>query len=269
MTGLLATNPQPCDVPGLAEEALWQELALTPKPGLVDKLNNGAHRDMDHALFARSIAAITPWFARFAELGHTHADKPAAEQIRIIRPMGIACEQAMYAATCGVNTHKGGIFALGLLCFAAGRVKHATAESLCSEVGHLCRGLVARELAARSGQATAGERQFQRYGLTGARGEAESGFATVRAALAQWNGHALHDLLLRLMAMNQDSNLVSRGGMEGLRYVQGYARALLTRGWDRDALIQMDNALIERNLSPGGSADLLSVGWVLAKLPLS
>ncbi|MFZ4170598.1 triphosphoribosyl-dephospho-CoA synthase, partial [Enterobacter ludwigii] len=58
-------------------------------------------------------------------------------------------------------------------------------------------------------------------------------------------------------------------GMEGLRYVQGYARALLTRGWDRDALIQMDNALIERNLSPGGSADLLSVGWVLAKLPLS
>lgn len=62
-----------------------------------------------HALFTRSIAAITPWFARFAELGHTHADKPAAEQIRIIRPMGIACEQAMYAATCGVNTHKGGI----------------------------------------------------------------------------------------------------------------------------------------------------------------
>ena len=59
MTGLLATNPQPCDVPGLAEEALWQELALTPKPGLVDKLNNGAHRDMDHALFTRSIAAIT------------------------------------------------------------------------------------------------------------------------------------------------------------------------------------------------------------------
>jgi triphosphoribosyl-dephospho-CoA synthase len=183
--------------------------------------------------------------------------------------MGIACEQAMYAATCGVNTHKGGIFALGLLCFAAGRVKHTTAESLCSEVSHLCRGLVARELAARSGQATAGERQFQQYGLTGARGEAESGFATVRAALTQWNGHALHDLLLRLMAMNQDSNLVSRGGMEGLRYVQGYARALLTRGWDRDALIQMDNALIERNLSPGGSADLLSVGWVLAKLPLS
>ena len=62
---------------------------------------------MDHALFVRSIMAITPWFSRFAELGNTHADKPAGEQLRILRPMGMACEQAMYAATNGVNTHKG------------------------------------------------------------------------------------------------------------------------------------------------------------------
>ena len=63
MTGLLATKPRPADVPALAEAALWQELELTPKPGLVDRLNNGSHRDMDHALFVRSIAAITPWFS--------------------------------------------------------------------------------------------------------------------------------------------------------------------------------------------------------------
>ena len=268
MTGLLATKPRWLSVPELAEEALWLELELTPKPGLVDTLNSGSHRDMDHAMFARSIAAIAPWFSRFAELGSEHADNPAAEQLRLIRPMGMACEQAMYAATGGVNTHKGGIFALGLLCFAAGRVKTATAESLCGEMSDICAGMVARELAGRSGIATAGERQYQQYGLTGARGEAESGFATVRAALAQWNGN-LHELLLRLMAVNQDSNLVSRGGMDGLRYVQGYAKALLANGWDRKALIEMDAALIARNLSPGGSADLLSVGWVLAKLPLS
>ena len=253
MTGLLATKPRPVDVPALAEAALWQELELTPKPGLVDKLNNGSHRDMDHALFVRSIAAITPWFSRFAELGNAHADKPADAQLRIIRPMGMACEQAMYAATNGVNTHKGGIFALGLLCFAAGRVKNISADSLCCEVSNICSGLVSRELAARSGQATAGERQFQLYGLTGARGEAESGFATARKALAQWSGQSLHGMLLRLMAVNQDSNLVSRGGIEGLRYVQGSA-------------LKMDKALIERNLSPGGSADLLSVGWVLSAI---
>ncbi|WP_152082203.1 triphosphoribosyl-dephospho-CoA synthase CitG [Enterobacter oligotrophicus] len=266
MTGLLATKPCTLSVPALAAEALWQELELTPKPGLVDKLNNGSHRDMDHALFVRSITAITPWFARFAELGNVHADKPASEQLRIIRPMGMACEQAMYVATNGVNTHKGGIFALGLLCFAAGRVKNVSADSLCCEISNICNGLISRELVARSGHATAGERQYQQYGLTGARGEAESGFATVRKALDMWKGRSLHRLLLCLMAINQDSNLVSRGGTEGLRYVQGYARELLANGWDREALLKMDNALIERNLSPGGSADLLSVGWVLSAI---
>lgn len=264
MAGFLATKPRAIAIPLLAEEALWQELELTPKPGLVDKLNNGSHRDMDHAMFARSIAAISPWFPRFAELGSEHADKPAEEQLRLIRPMGIACEQAMYAATGGVNTHKGGIFSLGLLCFVAGRVRDVSTQTLCREVSNICRGLVDRELAGRRCMATAGERQYQQHGLTGARGEVESGFATVRKVLQQWNRHQLHDLLLRLMAVNQDSNLVSRGGIEGLRYVQGYAQRLLADGWDREALIAMDRTLIARNLSPGGSADLLSVGWVLA-----
>lgn len=266
MTGLFATKSNATCIVALAEEALWQELELTPKPGLVDKYNNGAHRDMDHALFVRSIAAITPWFSRFTELGEKHAHLPASEQLRMIRPMGIACEQAMYAATGGVNTHKGGIFALGLLCFAAGRLGEVNPQRLCSEVSDICRGLVERELAARSSQATAGERQFHQFGLTGARGEAESGFATVRKALSGWNRRHLHALLLRLMAVNPDSNLVSRGGMNGLRYVQDYAHDLLENGWDEGALIAMDNALITRNLSPGGSADLLSVGWVLSKV---
>ena len=265
MTGLLATKPCAPDVPALAEEALWLELDLTPKPGLVDTLNNGSHRDMDHAMFARSIGAITPWLRRFTELGVEHADKPACEQLRLIRPMGIACEQAMYHATGGVNTHKGGIFALGLLCFVAGRVQTVRAHTLCFEMATLCRGLVVRELAGRSAPATAGERQYQQYGLTGARGEAESGFATVQSVLPHWKRPSLHDLLLRLMAVNQDSNLVSRGGIDGLRYVQRYAQNLLSHGWDRAALIEMDKALVARNLSPGGSADLLSIAWVLAR----
>lgn len=265
MTGLLATNPRIINVPQLAEDALWHELELTPKPGLVDRCNNGSHRDMDHALFTRSIKAIAPWFERFAALGEEHADKPAADQLRLLRPVGIACEQAMYNATGGVNTHKGGVFALGLLCFAAGRVSAVSADSLCLEVAEICRGLVRRELHARSATATAGERQFRQFGLTGARGEAESGFATVRSVLPHRRRDQPHALLLRLMAVNPDSNLVSRGGMSGLRYVQDYARRLLQDGWDRHALEEMDQALIARNLSPGGSADLLSVAWVLGE----
>ncbi|WP_052281927.1 triphosphoribosyl-dephospho-CoA synthase CitG [Kluyvera genomosp. 1] len=269
MTGLIAIKPRTVDVPALAEEALWQELELTPKPGLVDKLNNGAHRDMDHALFVRSIQAISPWFRRFAELGESNAHLPVDQQLRLIRPMGMACEQAMYRATNGVNTHKGGIFALGLLCFAAGRLEEVSQSSLCREVSAICDGLVARELATQRSRATAGERQFHQFGLTGARGEAQSGFATVRRVLPNWNRRGLHTLLLRLMAVNPDSNLVSRGGMSGLRYVQGYAQRLLAQGWDERDLAAMDEALIERNLSPGGSADLLSVGWVLSGIPPS
>jgi triphosphoribosyl-dephospho-CoA synthase len=102
---------------------------------------------------------------------------------------------------------------------------------------------VARELAGRSAAATAGERQFQQLGLTGARGEAESGFATVRRVLPQWNGRQLHDLLLRLMAVNPDSNLVSRGGIQGCDMFRAMReRCWLTAGIA--ALLEMDKALI-------------------------
>lgn len=265
MTGLLATRSCIQDVPTLAKEALWQELALTPKPGLVDRRNNGSHRDMDHALFVRSIQAISPWFPRFAELGAEQAAQDVTQQLRILRPMGMACEQAMFTATGGVNTHKGGIFSLGLLCFAAGRTGSSTAQALCDEVRQICQGMVTRELAARGAVGTAGERQFRQFGLTGARGEAESGFATVNAVLPHWDRLRLEEMLLRLMAVNPDSNLVARGGLEGLNYVQTYALKLLRDGWDRQALEKMDDALIARNLSPGGSADLLSVAWVLGE----
>ncbi|MEO3741498.1 triphosphoribosyl-dephospho-CoA synthase CitG [Kosakonia sp. WA-90] len=276
MAGLLATNPQQDDVPTLAARALRIELDLTPKPGLVDRANTGSHQDMDHALFVKSIEAITPWFSAFMQAGQAHAHKPASEQLRLLRPQGIACEQAMLSATNGVNTHKGGIFSLGLLCFAAGRLQGqnrvVSADALCRQVSEICRGLVARELMARPQAATAGEKQFHAYGLTGARGEVEQGFITVRrAVLPFWHQEQgerrLHNALLRLMAANADSNLVSRGGMAGLRYVQDYAAALLATSWNSDSLREMDNALMARRLSPGGSADLLAVAYVLASLP--
>ncbi|MGR4050744.1 triphosphoribosyl-dephospho-CoA synthase CitG [Kosakonia cowanii] len=276
MAGLPATKPAVAFVPALAARALRLELDLTPKPGLVDRANSGAHRDMDYALFLASIDAITPWFARFEQAGFDSAHKPAAAQLRLIRPMGIACEQAMFAATRGVNTHKGGIFSLGLLSFAAGRLRgqglQLSASALCHEVSAICRGLVARELAGRAQAVTSGEKQFRDYGLTGARGEVEQGFITVRrAVLPFWQQEQgerrLHSALLRLMAVNRDSNLVSRGGMAGLHYVQDYAQQLLASGWERDDLRQMDQALIARHLSPGGSADLLAVAYVLAMIP--
>lgn len=265
-------------VGGLAAEALRRELDLTPKPGLVDRVNSGAHRDMDYATFTASVRAIAPWFPVFFGRGVRGHDVDPAAFLPLIREDGVACETAMFAATGGVNTHKGSVFSFGLLCAAAGRLHgqgdELEADAVCGEVAQLCAGMVDRELAATATGRTAGERLFRRYGLTGARGEAESGFATARAygvppyRRARSRGHtdeqALHEALLHLMAHNPDTNVVSRGGLAGLVRVQNTARQLLESSAAAPAqrpvqLAAFDHELIACNLSPGGSADRKSV----------
>ncbi|WP_447888205.1 triphosphoribosyl-dephospho-CoA synthase CitG [Serratia fonticola] len=270
----------------LAVEALRREVELTPKPGLVDRDGNGAHRDMDLPLFRRSIAAIAPWFSRFVTVGELSANEKGYVALSKVRPVGLACEQDMFRATGGVNTHKGGIFSLGLLCTAAGRLagkqQAITSTTLCQAVSSLSAHLVEQELVQRRRGVTVGERLYQQYGMKGARGEAASGFMTVRQyALPAWQqackaGYAeeqvLWHVLLTLMAHNCDTNLVSRGGLAGLRFVQRQARQLLEMqdaglAERRRALIRLDQRMTADNLSPGGSADLLAVTWLLAQYP--
>ncbi|AKA37633.1 triphosphoribosyl-dephospho-CoA synthase CitG [Yersinia ruckeri] len=274
------------DYAEMAYFALLAEVNLTPKPGLVDRFNTGAHRDMNLNDFYRSADAIAPWFPRFIEQGiaNRHLDGEAA--LCALRPLGLACENAMFAATNGVNTHKGSIFSLGLLCCAIGRLLATgvdiSAEVVCQEVALLCRGLTERELRRKNLQQTAGQRLFAHHGLTGARGEAESGFATVlthglpvyrrRLHLGADQECALLETLLHLMAVNGDTNVVSRGGMAGLFWLQRKATEVLTHGgintpWDKAQVRLFDTQCIARNLSPGGSADLLILTWFLAHLP--
>lgn len=269
-----------------AHQALLTELTLTPKPGLVDQRNSGAHDDMDLQIFLVSARAIAPWWLRFVEIGYACAHVPEKTFLSLARPAGVLCEQAMLEATGGVNTHKGAIFSLGLLCCASGRLLAKgiglSREHLCSEVARICLGLVDRELSSKEETNTAGERSFRRYGITGARGEAASGFALVRSvALPLYDrllvegvseDDALLEVLLHLLAVNNDTNLVSRGGVAGLNYVREYACKLLREGGilARDVLKKMetfDDELIARHLSPGGSADLLGVTWFLTRFP--
>lgn len=273
-------------VSDLVAESLEAELLLTPKPGLVDQRNSGAHRDMDLATFIASAATLRPWFAAFFELGADGATIPAPAFLEHIRPCGRDAERAMRAATHGVNTHKGSIFAFGLVTAAIGRLWHRTGRSdrgaVCQEVAAMTRGLVARELQAAATAVTAGEQLYRRHGLTGARGEAASGFATVRdgslpvleQAIAAGCDRetALHAAFLYLLEHNPDTNLVARGGLEGLQYARGAARRLRQRGGVGAAgyiaaLCALDDAFITRNLSPGGSADLLALTWFLHRLP--
>ena len=104
----------------LAVRALRIEAAVTPKPGLVDRENSGAHDDMDYPLFLASSAALQPCFIACAKAGIDGYKKNPAQLVPILRRIGRCGETAMYAATKGVNTHKGAIFSMGILCCALG-----------------------------------------------------------------------------------------------------------------------------------------------------
>lgn len=269
----------------LAHEALLVELHLTPKPGLVDLRNNGAHSDMNVATFETSAATIAPFFERFFAAGAASASDPAPQTLPDLRQIGLEAEAAMFRATGGVNTHKGAIFAFGLTLGAAGRLSAREAalatDALCDEVAAIAAGIVARDLdRSTRTAATAGEYIHKRYGLSGARGEAESGFATVRkagipalrAAREQGAGEesGLLAALAALLAQNSDTNLIARGGPDAPGFVRREAQAIAEAGPFapdfRTRLEALDDALIARNLSPGGTADLVGLTWFLSRL---
>lgn len=267
----------------LATTALLKEIYLTPKPGLVDRHNSGAHNDMDFQTFIVSIQAISKWFDNFYYCGYLHKELEGSSLLNVIRPLGIACEKAMFEATRGINTHKGAIFSLGLICVAVGhlearreQVSHVT---ICNRVAAICQNIL-NELVTSNRQKTAGERLYKLYGFTGARGEAAAGFTTVIqyslpiyiALLRQGHSEqtALLQALMALMAHNNDTNVVARGGLEGLTFVQETAQKLLDQYGlflpeDLTPLFTFDQQLIDKHLSPGGSADLLSITWFLAQ----
>ncbi len=241
----------------MAENALLAEVHFTPKPGLVDEANNGAHRDMDVPLFERSAHALRPCFEEFVRLG-LQAASPAA-----LQQAGIRAEQAMFAATGGVNTHKGAIYSGALLLHAAGRLLSGEEE------GDLCE--LAAQTAAAIPAPTGTHGAAVRACCGGIRTEAVSGYPTAQAVLRQLRQSGPLDALLLSMSRLDDSTLWHRGGSEGAQLVRSRAADILAApASEREARTRrLDAELIERNLSPGGSADLLAMAFFLEKaLPL-
>ena len=241
----------------MAENALLAEVHFTPKPGLVDEANNGAHRDMDVPLFERSAHALRPCFEEFVRLGLQGASPAALQQA------GVRAEQAMFAATGGVNTHKGAIYSGALLLHAAGRLLSGEEE------GDLCE--LAAQTAAAIPAPTGTHGAAVRACCGGIRTEAVSGYPTAQAVLRQLRQSGPLDALLLSMSRLDDSTLWHRGGAEGAQLVRSRAADILAApASEREARTRrLDAELIERNLSPGGSADLLAMAFFLEKaLPL-
>lgn len=249
------------EVAMLAVQSLLCEVYATPKPGLVDQNDSGSHTDMDLFTFLSSAAVLWPYFRRCAALG-LEQDDPKLLFFQL-REAGKEAEIRMLRATAGVNTHKGAIFSLGLLCGAAGMADTWEPQVLCRLCSQMTQGIT-EELINIAPQ-TAGERIYAKYGISGARGQAEAGFPGAILGLeALENGldagltlnDALCQSLLTIMAHTTDTNIVNRGGMEAQQWVWDILKS-------QAAMDDLCQAFKEKNLSPGGSADLLAAACFL------
>ena len=319
---LVPPTTLPYIIAHLATQALQAELDTTPKPGLVDKDNNGAHRDMDHALMQLSINTLHPYFVRLAFLGF--ADTLPSHTV--IRDAGIEAEKAMLEATNGVNTHKGALFSMGLAVVAAAyEEKKAAAnkevrgkeerekerekeeredsqvslenlaplESLASPLSSLQLTIKALAASFPDTSGTHGSKaKLLSNGTITIKGALDNAREGYEKLFAEWlpfynerrkshDAHALHKTLLRIMCDLDDTNVIYRTNVATAEEVKQEARALLASfeeayaAEDKEkcasaieekcasaellALKDMDRRYTERNISPGGAADMLSL----------
>ena len=277
---------------------LLEEVRTTPKPGLVDLKDSGAHCDMCYETFVASTDAVAPFIVQMARtgfsLGQGDCPAPLEDLFPAIRPIGVKAEEAMFAATGGVNTHKGMIFSLGIIAAAIGYFcapgipawdfpildDQKGLLSLCGQAvkPHLSRDF--DEMKARPPK-THGEKLFARYGIRGIRGEAMDGFPALadhalpamkkaRSSQPDENAANLY-VLLNLMSSVDDTNILTRSDPETLAQVKEISSRFLARhkliGPEAlKELEQMNQDFISQNISPGGCADLLAITLFFERL---
>lgn len=270
---LVPPTTVPYIVAHLATRALKAELNTTPKPGLVDTHDSGAHRDMDHALMMRSIRAMHPYFVRLATLGYDSPKLPAHDDIVRI---GIEAEKAMFNSTGGVNTYKGALFSMGLAVTAAtyiiGRGKVAmTTHGKEYVPGDLLSATItqfANGFPDTSGTHGSRAKQLAQAGcrLKSALDNAREGYSQL---FGEWlpfyetrikgdDSYVKHKTLLRIMCDLDDTNIVYRTDYATMQQVKTQARHLL-EDFSEVGIDDLNRDFVSRNISPGGSADMLAL----------
>lgn len=247
-------------------QALLSEVLVTPKPGLVDQANPGAHDDMDTSHFINSATSLWSFFEACAQLGQNIL-LSQHDLFFELRQLGLLAEQTMQCATGGVNTHQGAIFSLGILASAAARLLKCDGviheKRLYRLSSEIARGVLMdyHPLEVVSGQ------------IKGARQEAINGFPSVskvglpalRHYLKQGDSQndALSKTLIHLMAVVDDQNIVRRSDDKIMAEIQAQAKHIICQGNSIEMIKEFDRKLIQMNLSPGGSADLLAVTFFI------
>lgn len=257
-------------------QAILLEVSTHPKPGLVTRLSNGAHKDMSIFTFMMSSAVLSKAFNDLQDIGQAHRGT-LAELFCKLRSYGVGAEAELLRVTKGVNTQRGILFAGGIVSAVSGYAMNMglSRDALLPMIKEMAAGLVAKELKNLDHAAmTAGEKLYYKYGITGIRGEVENGFPSVvnygLPALedAFDKGATINDALVHalisLMTVVEDSNVIWRTDYDTLLEVQRIAKNILSLGSvftekGRMAIAETERYFLQRRISPGGSADLLSV----------
>ncbi|MGX7163472.1 triphosphoribosyl-dephospho-CoA synthase CitG [Enterococcus massiliensis] len=280
------SNPSQ-QIAAFAEKALLYEVALSPKPGLVDRQTNGAHQDMDFYTFIDSITSLAPFFFHYAEAGYTHQGT-FPELFEKVRRLGIEAEKKMLQATKGVNTHKGANFSFAVLLAATGfylqkeRLPFSEKDTanILQLSAKMTQHVIKQDFEALhlKEKLTYGEKLYLEQGITGIRGEAAQGYPALSQLLLPFlrenRTEKKENVLLRamvlLMSEIEDSNLLHRGGFSAWQTVKEETKKIHQANLSAEKLVDelaaYDSLLITRNLSPGGTADLLALGIYFAFL---
>lgn len=274
----------------LATKALFYEVALTPKPGLVDRANNGSHHDMNYYTFLNSIMALTPYFQEYVDLGYQH-EGTLEDLFDYCRVIGIQAEQDMLEATRGINTHKGANFSFGVILTATGYflknnpklpLEAIDVETILVIVQKMTENLIKHDFAKihLKAKLSNGERLYLEKGMTGIRGEAANGYPAVHHLLLPFlrqyrESHEKDEVVLLrslvlLMSEVEDGNILHRGGYDAWQQVKKDMLELHEANLNQvdfmEDLTAYDQKMMERHLSPGGAADLLAIGIYFAFL---
>jgi triphosphoribosyl-dephospho-CoA synthase CitG len=280
----IAISPAAFRIGEAAVLGMLYEVSASPSPGLVSPYSSGTHRDMDFFTFLKSTSAISHSMYLCAQAGIDYSEE---ELLKVIRSIGITAERNMFKATEGVNTQKGLLFLAGVVCAAAGgcirngeKLERINISKKCSVI---CGGIVERELRGLkyNEKLSNGEKLYLKHGITGVRGEIEMGLPVVlEKGLPSYEealdanlpaGEALCHSLINIMTDVEDTTVINRCGMEGFVLMKRFAEIAVEIGGmmtieGKEFIHDMDGIFNEKNISPGGAADLLAITVMIHEL---
>lgn len=261
-------------ISSFAIQAMLYEVTCYPSPGLVSPVSNGAHKDMNYFTFIDSIAVLSKYLALFVQEGYSN--KCCKEIFNNVRTVGLEAEKDMFTKTNGINTHKGMLFLIGIACAAVGKIiyEKKSFEEIQNIIKEMTEGIVDKELLSLkvNSKLSHGEKLYLKYKNEGVRGEVERGIPTVfdyslklykENLDLNLNDRLVHTLI-GIMRICNDSTIIHRHNPQMLEEVKEKANDIIKLGGmkttqGREKINDLNEEFIERNISPGGSADLLGV----------